>query len=259
VLTKGVASTIVHGVTGSGGDFFGLGQSGGGNTIQGDQGGDQFDLGASAALQDILRGEGGFNVVTAPNATDVDLTTGNATGVASTGINAVVGGPKQAETVEVDLSTLAVAKVAGVRTSYFEAFLGGAADTVTVTGGTTLGWVEVATIAPGSTLPANATALQDSSTLDAFWKADGGSISPTSNSATRLTGFLFEQVTAKGAASRFVTVWTDATLVNDLTPPTAPMVAAMAQLGANSAGASTALSSAGASASASLLAVPTHA
>ncbi|HEX4182670.1 MAG TPA: hypothetical protein VHY34_05385 [Caulobacteraceae bacterium] len=258
VLAKGVSGTIVHGVNGLGGDYFGLGQSGGGNTILGDQGGDQFDLGASTSLQDILRGEGGFNVITAPSAADVDLTSGNATtGVASTGITAVVGSPKQVETVEVDFSNLKTALVGGVRTSVFEAFLGGPSNTVTVSGGTTLGWEEVATIAPGGALPTGATALENASTLDTFWKADGGATSPTTNAEATLKGYVFEQFTAKGAASRFVTLWTDATVVNDLAAPTAAMAQAMARLGASSASVTTGTStSSSPTASSSVLASP---
>jgi hypothetical protein len=241
VLNKGVAGTVVHGDNGmNGGDYFGLGMSGGGNTIVGTPGGDQFDLGGSMALADVLQGNGGFNVVTAPAATDVNLTASNASagGKASTGIDAVVGSGKNAQTVEVNLSTLAVTNLGGgVKTAYFEAYLGGTASTVTVTGGTTFGWTEVGTMAPGAPLLTDATALTDASALDYYWSKAGGSTTLMHDAATQLTGYLFEQVNPKGHTALYVTVWTDAAVVDDLTPMAprpAALAQAMAQMGASS-------------------------
>jgi hypothetical protein len=241
VLNKGVTGTIVHGDNGlNGGDYFGLGLSGGGNTIVGTSKGDQFDLGQSTSLMDVLEGSGGFNVITGPHSTDINLTSTNAStnGLASTGIDAVVGSGLTVQTVEVNLSNLAVTNLGGgVKTAYFEAYLGGTANTVTVTGGTLFGWTEVGTMAPGAALLPNATALTDASSLDAYWSKEGGSTTAKHDAATQLTGYLFEQVNTKAHTALYVTVWTDATVVDDLVPPAKPaaMAQAMAQMSASGA------------------------
>ncbi|MBV9511013.1 MAG: hypothetical protein JO303_12110, partial [Caulobacteraceae bacterium] len=66
ILVNGVSGTVIHGDSGkNGGDWFGLGKSGGGNTVTGSPAGDIFDLQNSTSLVDILNGAGGFNVVRA--------------------------------------------------------------------------------------------------------------------------------------------------------------------------------------------------
>jgi hypothetical protein len=243
ILAKGVTGTVVRGTAGAGkgggpngGNWFGLGASGGVNTIVGTSVGDIFDLQNSTALIDILKGSTGFDVVRArgPNGDDVDLTSGNGTtGIASTQIDAVVGSLKTVDTVEVDLGALNVSSVGGTKQSVFEAMLGGAASTLTISAGATTHWVEVATFAPGTTPPPNAEALSNPKVLDALFL--GGT---TYTAENKLTGYLFEQVGAKGAALKYVTIYTDATLVNNLTPASAAAMAqAMAQVGAPSASA----------------------
>jgi hypothetical protein len=234
ILLHGGTGTIVRGVSGPGGTgYFGLGLSGGLNTIIGAAGGSQFDLGQSAFLQDVLRGGGGFNVVTAPAAADVDLTAGNANngGVAAQNISAVVGSGRGVQTVEVNLSTLAVTNNHGLKTAEFEAFLGGPASTLTISSGTIPGWITVGTMAPGAPLLPNALALSNAAALNAYWTADGGQTNAGSNAATRLSGTLYEQVSSKGAPLLYVTIWTDATIVDNLSAPKpAALAQAMAQM-----------------------------
>ncbi|HEX4182669.1 MAG TPA: hypothetical protein VHY34_05380 [Caulobacteraceae bacterium] len=259
-LGAGNKGTIVrNNKSAVGGGYFGLAGSLGGNTIVGTPNGTQFDLGAATSLIDTLQGRSGFNVVTAPHATDVNLTGGNpATSAASSNISAVVGAPKHTETVEVDLSTLATTTVAGVGSAEFEAFLGGTANTLTLTGGVSTGWKEVGKMAPGAALLPKAQALVGPTLLNTYWQADGGVTTATSTAKTRLTGYLFEQIGSSGQPVEFVTIWTDATVVNHLVGPTAvsAMAQAMAQIGATSSvgAASTPAASSGASASPLVLA-----
>jgi hypothetical protein len=248
VLANGVSGTVIRGASGpansgpNGGNWFGLGPSGGDNTIVGTPAGDIFDLQESSALIDILQGSSGFDVVRArgPNGDDVNLTSGNAaTGIASKNIDAVVGNKLTVDTVEVDLGTLNVTTVGGVKESVFEAMLGGAASTLTISAATGTKWVEVATFAPGSTPPANAEALSNATILNSLFL--GG---PTYTAQNSLTGYLFAQVNNRGTALKYVTVYTDATLVSALTPASpAAMAQAMAQMSPSSANASLSLAS----------------
>jgi hypothetical protein len=241
VLANGVTGTVIRGAAGpasagpNGGNWFGLGPSGGGNTVVGTPAGDIFDLQESSALVDILQGSSGFDVVRArgPSGDDVDLTSGNpATGIASRNIDAVVGNKTTVDTVELDLGTLNVTTVGGVRESLFEAMLGGSASTLTISAGTGTKWVEVATFAPGSTPPAHAEALSNATILNSLFL--GGTTYTAQNS---LSGYLFEQVNARGVALKYVTIYTDATLISALTPASASVTAmaqSMAQMGASS-------------------------
>jgi hypothetical protein len=238
VIVNGVSGTVIHGDSGAnGGDWFGLGLSGGSNVIYGSTGSDIFDLQGSASLADILNAGAGFNVVQAPTAgADIDLTANNgSTSVAAKGIDAVVGGLAATkagggQTVEVDPNGLTYAVDAlGAKSAVFEALLGSTAATVTLEGNGT--WVEVATFGPGAALPAHAAALQDASMLDALY---GASKAHTAENA--LTGYLFENVNAKGAALKYATLYTDATVDNTLAAPSATVLAqAMAQFAVQSA------------------------
>ena len=235
-VLKGVTGAVFHGDNGTnGGDWFGLGGSGGGNYIYGSPASDIFDLQQSTALSDFLIGGKGFNIVQAPTGgTDVDLTANNATtATAATGVGAVVSDAAAAKaggvTVEIDPTKLAVTTTSGAKTAVFEAMIG-TPGALTLEGAGT--WVQAATWAPGAALPTGATALTDASALDALY----GSKSYTAE--TTLTGYLFEQIGSKGAVLKYVTVYTDGALVNDLTAPSAAVMAqAMAQFGATQSGA----------------------
>jgi hypothetical protein len=263
VLANGVSGTVIRGAAGpanagpNGGNWFGLGPSGGDNTVVGTTAGDIFDLQNSSSLIDILQGSTGFDVVRArgPTSTgdDVDLTSGNpTTGIASKNIDAVVGKLGAPDTVEVDLGTLNVTTVGGVKQSLFEAMLGGAASTLTISAAIGTKWVEVTSFAPGTAPPANAQALSNATILDSLFL--GGS---TYKAENQLTGYLFEQVNARGAALKYVTVYTDATLVNNLTAgSTAMMAQAMAQMGASPANGSLSLAHAAQANAAMALARP---
>lgn len=233
VIEKGVTGTVIHGDNGAnGGDWFGLGQSGGNNYIYGSPAGDVFDLQNSTSLVDILSGGLGFDVVLAKAAgADVDLTANNATtGKAAKQIDAVVGGATTVQTVEINPNTLSVTLDAtGAKTAIFEALLGSSADTLTLEGAGK--WVEVASFAPGAPLPAHAMALQGGPVLDALYA--GGN--HTAENA--LEGYLFEQVGYQGAPLKYVTIYTDATLSNSLLAPSAAVMAqAMSAYGASSGG-----------------------
>ena len=105
----------------------------------------------------------------------------------------------------------------GAKTAVFEAMLGSADDTLTLSGKGN--WVEIGTFAPGSELPAHAVALQNADELDALF---GPSRHTAENS---LVGHLFEQVDFNGNAVKYLTVYTDATLQVDLTAPLHPLAA----------------------------------
>jgi hypothetical protein len=228
-LKAGASGTVIRGDNGAnGGDWFGLGGSGGLNQIYGSRAGDIFDLQLSTSLQDILHGNAGFDVVLAKAiGADVNLTaTNSATGVAATSIEAVVGSGGKTQTVEVNPNALAVSTDStGAKTSVFEAMLGGdASDVLTLEGPGK--WMEIGTpFAPGSALPTHATALTGATILDGLY---GGTVHTAENS---LTGYLFEDVGAKGVPLKFVTIYSDSAINNQLAAPsTALMAQALAQL-----------------------------
>ena len=217
VVTVGGASGIkIHGDAGDfGANYFGLGGSGGNNIIYGSKAGNTFDLVNSTALQDVLVGTKGYDIVKASaNGADVDLTSGNpTTSHASTWIDAVVGSSDltRVQTVEVDFGTLQTTKDgSGVNVAVFEAILGGTNDTLTISA-THGKWVELATFNPGDPLPTHASALVHGADLD---KLFGSATHTTANS---LVGHLYEQVKPDGTAYEYVTVYTDATIDNHLT------------------------------------------
>jgi hypothetical protein len=238
VILNGVSGTVVHGTGGSvqgsgpnGGNYFALGLSGGNNIVDGTAVGDLFDLQNSTSLSDILHGSTGFDLVRARNPNlapdDVDLTSGNATtGVASRNIDAVVGSANEPDTVEVDLSTLKVTTVGTTKESVFEALLGGPGSTLTLSAPVGSHWTLVTSFAPGAAPPPNAEALKDPNGIIDTLYAKGGTPAETT-----LTGYLYEQVNSKGAALKYVTVYTDATLVSNLSAPSAAaLTQAMAQM-----------------------------
>lgn len=216
-LRQGVTGASIHGDDGNNGtNYFGLGQTGGSNHIFGSKAGNVFDLQTSTSLQDWLTGGKGFDVVRATaDGADVDLTANNASGHAATSIDAVVGAlnSKLIQNVEVDVTKLTQTIAAnGDKTLVFEALLGSSDDTVHLTGGGK--WVQVAAFAPGSALPDHASALVGADVLDAQF---GSKVHTAENS---LTGYLFEQVDLKGNPVKYLTVYTDATIDNQLTAPT---------------------------------------
>ncbi len=221
-LRAGVSGVAVHGDDGNNGvNFFGLGASGGNNHIYGSKAGNIFDLQLSTALQDQLTGGNGFDVVHALAAgSDVDLTANNATtGKAATSIDAVVGSANLSaiQTVELDVGKLKVTlDASGAKTSVFEAMLGSTADTLTLSGAGK--WLEVATFAPGAALPDHASALLNADILNSTF---GLSPHKAENS---LIGHLFEQVDIHGAALKYLTVYTDATIDNLLAAPVVHLI-----------------------------------
>ena len=223
VLRAGVTGADIHGDAGkNGANYFGLGGSGGGNHLFGSKAGNVFDLALSTTLQDQLTGSTGFDVVKAgADGSDVDLTANNATtSKAAASIDAVVGNNVLAhiQTVEFDVGSLRYSvDPSGAKTAVFEAMLGSADDTLTLSGKGN--WVEIGTFAPGSELPAHAVALQNADELDALF---GPSRHTAENS---LVGHLFEQVDFNGNAVKYLTVYTDATLQVDLTAPLHPLAA----------------------------------
>ena len=232
-LNGGVSGTVVTGDTGAnGGDWIGLGKSGGNNIINGSKQGDIYDLQSATSLMDILRGSGGFDVVRAKaDGTDVDLTAGNTTtGKAAASVDGVVGAATTTTTVEVNIGALAVATDAtGAKTSAFEALLGSSADTLTLSGAGR--WKNLGSFNPGDPLPTHATTLAGGAILDALY--NGG---PTHTAENSLVGTLYEQVSGTGAAVKYVTVYTDATVVSTLlSPPAALLAQSIAQLGSSGA------------------------
>ena len=224
-LASQVTGATVHGDNGANGaNYFGLGGSGGNNTVYGSKAGNTFDLQTSTSLKDVLIGGVGFDVVHAgANGADVDLTAGNATTSLASKVDAVVGSAvlSAVQTVEVDATSLKTAKDAsGVNTAVFEAMLGSSSDTLHFTSSKGQ-WVDLGSFAPGSALPAHAVALSNADVLDALFH------SGTHTAENSLTGHLFERVDAKGHALEFVTVYTDATLDNQLTMAS-PAVTALA-------------------------------
>jgi hypothetical protein len=221
-LRAGVTGVAIHGDDGNNGvNYFGLGASGGNNHVFGSKAGNVFDLQLSTALQDLLTGGNGFDVVrAAANGSDVDLTANNAaTSKASTSIDAVVGSANLSaiQTVELDVGKLKVTiDATGAKTSIFEALLGSSTDTLTLSGGGK--WLEVATFAPGALLPAHASALVNADILNATF---GVSPHKAENS---LIGHLFEQVDIHGAALKYLTVYTDATIDNLLAAPVVHLI-----------------------------------
>ncbi|MGV3510880.1 MAG: hypothetical protein ACO1OX_02635 [Novosphingobium sp.] len=218
-LKSFVADTAVHGDSGKfGANYFGLGGSGGNNLIFGSTAGNVFDLQLSATLQDKLIGTAGFDIVKASaNGADVDLTASNgATGKASTFIDAVVGSNNLAnvQTVKIDANTIRYATDAsGAKVGVFSALLGSDADTLSLAGGGK--WIQIADFAGSAPLPEHAVALTNAAALDAEFGPS------THKAATSLHGFLFQQVDLKGNVIKYLTVYTDATLDNQLAAPVA--------------------------------------
>jgi hypothetical protein len=209
-----VSGTIINGISnGNGGDYVNLNASGGNNTIIGSSVNDVFDIGTSGYLNDILIGNGGFNVVTTEGPSDIDLTSGNtSTGVAAKAVQAVVASATAGtQTVEVDISTLAVSKASAI----FEAFLGSSASTLTISASKGV-WSLVNTFAPGTTPPPGAAGLTDSDLLNTLFGA-----TKSYNAAADLTGYEFERIGAHNSILETVTVYTDATV--------ATMIQSMAQ------------------------------
>lgn len=224
-LSNGVTGLTVHGDSGlNGANYFGLGGSGGNNTVYGSKAGNTFDLMNSTSLKDMLVGGIGFDVVKATaNGTDVDLTANNGnTGIAAKSIDAVVASPALAniQTVEVDPTTLRTVKDAsGVNSAVFSAMLGSSADTLTVTSSKGM-WIELGSFAPGSALPTHAQAIQGADVIDSIYH------NSQHTAATSLTGHLYERVDGLGHVLEYLTVYSDATVVNALTPATAKAIAA---------------------------------
>lgn len=218
-LKSFVADTAVHGDSGKfGANYFGLGGSGGNNLVFGSVAGNVFDLQLSTALQDKLIGTAGFDIVKASaDGADVDLTVSNGTtGKASTFIDAVVGSNNLAnvQTVKIDANTIRYATDAsGAKVGVFSALLGSDADTLTLAGGGK--WIQIADFAGSEPLPDHAVALTNAAALDAEF-------GPSTHKAdTSLHGFLFQQVDLKGNVIKYLTVYTDATLDNQLAAPVA--------------------------------------
>lgn len=215
-LTQGVTDTNVHGDAGTVGvNYFGLGGSGGNNTLYGSKAGNTYDLVNSTALQDVIKGHStGFDVIVAKaEGADVNLTVNGAAGRTSTFIDAVVGKATTTQTVELDVNSVRYAvDGTGAKSAVFTAFLGSDADTLDLSGSGK--WVEVATFAPGSSAPLHAAALQGASVLNAHYGTGA-------DAAAVLTGHLFEQVGATGNAIKYLTVYTDATIINELAEPSA--------------------------------------
>lgn len=222
-LKVGVTGVNIHGDPGTFGiNSFGLGGSGGNNHIFGSKAGNVFDLQLSTTLQDVLSGGIGFDVVkAAANGADIDLTANNGTtGVRASLIDAVVGSSNLAniQTAEFDVNSARYTLDAtGAKTAVFEAMLGSTDDTLSLLGSGK--WVEVSSFAPGAPLPEHASALSNADILDAQFGAS------THKAATSLTGHLFEQVDLRGNAVKFLTVYTDATIDNQLATPSAAMSA----------------------------------
>jgi hypothetical protein len=225
VVSGGATGLAIHGDNGAnGGDWYNLAKSGGANVIYGTVSDDLFELGGSTALSDTLKGQGGFDIVHAPtDGTDVDLT-GLSMGIpASSGIEAVVGSASGTQTVELNLSSLAIVlDGTGAKTSVFEAMLGSSTDTLTLSGNGK--WQQIATISPGGNLPTGATALTDASALDAAFNGHATS----GKAEATLVGNLFEQLGSGGVVTRYVTIWTDATIVSPFPSAVTSMVQAMA-------------------------------
>jgi len=222
-LKVGVTGLNIHGDAGNFGiNSFGLGGSGGNNHIYGSKAGNVFDLQLTLSLQDILTGGNGFDVVKgAANGADIDLTANNGTtSHAATLIDAVVGSNNLAniQTVEFDVNTARYTLDAtGAKTAVFEALLGSTSDTLSLSGNGK--WVEIASFAPGAALPLHASALINANILDAQFGT-----SPH-KAATSMTGHLFEQVDLHGNPVKFLTVYTDATIDNQLATPAASVMA----------------------------------
>jgi hypothetical protein len=229
-VKAGASGTAIRGDSGAnGGDWFGLGGSGGLNQVYGSRNGDIFDLQLSTSLQDYLHGNTGFDVVLGKAiGTDIDLTANNgSTAVAVTSIEAAVGSGGKTQTVEVNPNALAITTDStGAKTAVFEAMLGGdAGDALTLEGPGK--WMQIATFAPGSALPTHATTLTGATILDGLY---GGSTHTAENS---MTGYLFEDVGAKGVPLKFVTIYSDSAINNQMAAPSAALMAqALAQLSA---------------------------
>lgn len=212
-----VADTAIHGDSGKFGmNYFGLGGSGGNNQIFGSTAGSVFDLQLSTTLQDKLSGTAGFDIVkAAANGADVDLTvTNGTTGKASTFIDAVVGSSNLAsiQTVKIDANTIKYATDAsGAKVGAFTALLGSQADTLSLAGGGK--WTQIADFQGSAPLPDHAVALTNNSALAAEFGR-----SPE-KAVAGLHGYLFQQVDLKGNVVKYLTVYTDATLDNQLAAP----------------------------------------
>lgn len=217
-LKSFIADTAVHGDSGKFGmNYFGLGGSGGNNQVFGSSAGNVFDLQLATSLQDKLFGTAGFDIVKAgANGADVDLTASNGTtGKASTFIDAAVGSSNLAsiQSVKIDANMVRyTTDASGAKVGVFHALLGSLDDTLTLSGGGK--WIQVAEF-QGSALPDHAVALSNASLLDAEF-----GLSPH-KAETSLVGHLFEQVDLRGNVVKYLTVYTDATIDNQLAAPTA--------------------------------------
>ncbi|MBV9510787.1 MAG: hypothetical protein JO303_10950 [Caulobacteraceae bacterium] len=96
--------------------------------------------------------------------------------------------------------------------------LGSSADTLTLQGSGS--WMEMASFKAGDALPTGALALSNGATLDAVYGAG-----KAYTAETALDGYVFEQVGAKGKPVKYLTVYTDATIVSTLASPSATVFA----------------------------------
>lgn len=212
-----ITDTAVHGDSGKfGQNYFGLGGSGGNNQIFGSTAGNVFDLQLSTTLQDRLLGTAGFDIVKASaNGADVDLTaTNGTTGKASTFVDAVVGSSNLAsiQTVKIDANTIRYATTeSGDKVGAFTALLGSDADTLSLAGGGK--WTQIADFQGSAPLPEHAVALSNTGALAAEFGRTPDKV------AAGLHGYLFQQVDLKGNVIKYLTVYTDATLDNQLAAP----------------------------------------
>lgn len=215
-LRSSIADTAIHGDSGKFGmNYFGLGGSGGNNQVFGSSAGNVFDLQLATTLQDRLFGTAGFDIVkAAADGADIDLTASGATGKASTFIDAAVGSSNLAtiQNVKIDANMVRyTTDTSGAKVGVFHALLGSLDDTLTLSGGGK--WIQVAEF-QGSALPEHAVALSNANLLDAEF-----GVSPH-KAATSLVGHLFEQVDLRGNVVKYLTVYTDATIDNQLVAPT---------------------------------------
>lgn len=216
-LKSFITDTAIHGDSGKfGQNYFGLGGSGGNNQIFGSNAGNVFDLQTTTTLQDKLLGTAGFDIVKASaNGADVDLTaTNGTTGKASTFIDAVVGSSNVAsiQTVKIDANTIKYATDAsGAKVGVFTALLGSDADTLSLAGGGK--WAQIADFQGSAPLPEHAVALSNTGALAAEFGRTPDKV------AAGLHGYLFQQVDLKGNVIKYLTVYTDATLDNQLAAP----------------------------------------
>lgn len=195
-----VAQTISYSDNGlNGGIQFNLQSLAAGTVVTGTPAGDLFELGAATTLTNVIKGQGGFNVVHAAAAgAVVDLTGQNpVVKVAATDISAIVGGAATTQTVKVSLSALPVSS--GM--SEFEALLGSSADKLIVVAAQA--WKEVATFSSSAAPITGETPITNATELDTIY-------GQANAAETQLSGYLFEATIA--GATHYATIWTDATV-----------------------------------------------